>query len=146
MEIIQEFYNEVFSWNIFCGIIAAIVVFVIEIRFFSKKGRTNKRIETAKILGHTVDAKRIKAWDDDTSGYSVDSWFHASYEYSVDGKVYKYKYLSKVSPPLVLKLYYKNNPARAFSENEKTQQPLAILIYLVPIAVAIIVVNLLGGI
>ena len=51
-------------------------------------------------MGHVIKAKRVKAWDEDTTGYSVDSWFHGTYGYQVDGKSYEYRYMSKVYPPV----------------------------------------------
>ena len=65
-------------------------------------------------MGHVIKAKRVKAWDEDTTGYSVDSWFHGTYGYQMDGKSYEYRYVSKVYPPYELTLYYINDPGKAF--------------------------------
>lgn len=146
LNLIEEFKTSVFNFNVTCGIIAAVIVFVLEIIFIRKRNKTSWKIEKAKSLGHVVQGKRIKAWDDDTSGYSVDSWFHATYVFTVDGKEYKCRYLGKVSPPLVTNVYYINSPKKAFVENEYKQNYLSILLYIIPIAVAIVVINCLGGV
>ena len=146
LNLIEEFKTSVFNFNATCGIIAAVIVFVLEIIFIRKRNKTSWKIEKAKSLGHVVQGKRIKAWDDDTSGYSVDSWFHATYVFTVDGKEYKCRYLGKVSPPLVTNVYYINSPKKAFVENEYKQNYLSILLYIIPIAVAIVVINCLGGV
>lgn len=146
LNLIEEFKTSVFNFNVICGIIAAVVVFILEIIFIRKRNKTSWKIEKAKSLGHVVQGKRVKAWDDDTSGYSVDSWFHATYVFTVDGKEYKCRYLGKVSPPLVTNVYYINSPRKAFVENEYKQNYLSILLYIIPVAVAILVINCLGGV
>ena len=70
----EEFKTSVFNFNVTCGIIAAVVVFILEVIFIRKHNKTNWKIEKAKKLGHVVQGKRVKAWDDDTSGCSVDSF------------------------------------------------------------------------
>ena len=146
LNLIEEFKTSVFNFNVTCGIIAAVIVFILEIIFIRKRNKTSWKIEKAKSLGHVTQGKRIKAWDDDTSGYSVDSWFHATYVFTVNGKEYKCHYLGKISPPLVTNVYYINSPRKAFVENEYKQNYLSILLYIIPIAVAILVINCLGGV
>lgn len=146
LNLIKEFKTSVFNFNVTCGIIAAVAVLILEIIFIGKRNKTSWKIEKAKSLGHVVQGKRVKAWDDDTSGYSVDSWFHATYVFSVDGKEYKCRYLGKFSPPLVTNVYYIKSPRKAFVENEYKQNYLSILLYIIPIAVAILVINCLGGV
>ena len=98
-------------------------------------------------LGHIVKAKRSKAWDDDHTGYSVDSWYHGTYIYEVDGKSYKYRYMGKVYPPLELTLYYISNPRKTFGAENKTKEySLALLALILPIAVYVFVVFLPGGV
>ena len=56
-------------------------------------------------------------------------------------------YMSKVSPPYELTLYYINNPRKTFTNENKTKEhSMALLGLLFPIAVGILVVFLLGGI
>lgn len=146
LSLIEEFKTSVFNLNVTCGIIAAIVVFTFEIVFIRKRNKTSWKIEKAKSLGHVAQGRLIKSWDDDTSGYSVDSWFHATYAFTVSGKEYKCRYLGKVSPPMITNVYYISSPRKAFVENEYKRDHLSILLYIIPIAVAIIVINCLGGV
>ena len=147
LDLLNRFMTEVFDVKIFCGIVSAIIVFIFEIRFTRNLRLRNRRVEKAPQLGHVVKAKRNKVWDDDTTGHDVDSWFHAAYSYKVDGKSYKYRYMSKVSPPYELTLYYINNPRKTFTNENKTKEhSMALLGLLFPIVVGILVVFLLGGI
>lgn len=77
----------------------------------------------------------------------MNSWFHGTYSYEVDGKSYQYRYMSKVTPPYELTLYYISNPRKAFRDEVKTEEhSLALLGVLLPIAAGILVVFLLGGV
>ncbi len=142
--LLEEFFTSVFNFNVMCGVIAAIIVFIIEIKLMKKKTKKNKKVEKAKSLGHIVKGKRIKYWADDP--HSVNSWYHATYTYEVDGKEYKYKYMNKVVPPFDVTLYYINSPRKTFTAYEYKQNYSLILYYIIPIAVAIIVINCLGGV
>lgn len=94
-----------------------------------------------------MKAKRIKSWDEDYTGYDVNSWSHGTYSYEVDGKSYQYRYMSKVTPPYELTLYYISNPRKAFRDEVKTKEhSLALLGVILPIAAGILVVFLLGGV
>lgn len=98
---------------------AAVIVFIIEIvqmRFY-KKATDVSRKQLA--LGVVVNAKRIKVWDDDITGMSVDSWVYATYVYEVDDQTYQYKYMDRASAPLIMKIYYTDSPCRAFLGKEK---------------------------
>lgn len=74
MDLMDRFIEEVFDWRVFCGIVAAIIVFIIEIRLTRNHKPANRRAEKAKKMGHVIKAKRVKAWDEDTTGYSVVPW------------------------------------------------------------------------
>ena len=125
LNLLNRFATEVFDVKVFCGIVVAIVVFIFEIRFTRNLKLRNRRVEKAVQLGHIVKAKRLKAWDDDVTGYSADAWYHGTYSYEVDGKTYSYRYMSKVSPPLELTLYYIRNPRKAFrNENQAKKHSL----------------------
>jgi len=41
MDLMDRFMEEVFDWRVFCGIVAAIIVFIIEIRL--TRNRVQKR-------------------------------------------------------------------------------------------------------
>ena len=101
LDLLNRFMTEVFDVKVFLGIAAAIIVFIIEIRFTKKLKLRNRRVEKAIRLGHIVKAKKIKAWKDDVTGYDVHGWFHGTYSYEVDKKSYKYRYMSKVSPRIL---------------------------------------------
>ena len=146
LNLIEEFRTTVFNVNVFVGIVAAVLVFIVEISFIRSRKKRNRRAERAAALGHVVMAKRIEVWDDDPTGANVNSWIHATYVYEVNGKNYQYKYMERAAAPITMKLYYIDNPRRVFSGKEKENGLLSILWYVFPIAVAIIVINLLGGI
>lgn len=144
--LIEEFFTSVFNFNVFVGIIAAIVVLAIEIVYMNKHGKSNKKVEKAKQLGNVVTAKRIKMWNDDITGTSVDSWVYATYVYEIRGRTYQYKYMDRQTAPITLELYYIDNPRKVFTGKEKKNAFISLLFYLVPIAVAVIIINLLGGV
>lgn len=146
VDLINEFFNSVFNINVFVGIVAAIFVLVLEIIYINKHSKSNKKVEKAKQLGNVVIAKRIKMWNDDITGTSVDSWVYATYTYEVRGKSYQYKYMDRQTAPITLELYYIDNPRKVFTGKEKRNTIISLLFYLLPIAVAVITINLLGGV
>ena len=147
LDLLNRFMTEVFDLKVFCGIVTAIIVCVFEIRLTRNLRLKNWRVEKAIRLGHIVKAKKIKAWKDDVTGYDVHGWFHGIYSYEVDKKSYKYRYMSKVSPPFELTLYYINNPRNTFRNEDKTKErSLAFLGLLLPIAAGVLVVFFLGGV
>ena len=146
VEMLEEFGTSVFNFNAFVGIVVMIVVFAIEIKWTRSHTPNNKQVEKAINLGHVVEAKRVKFWDDGiTSAEQPTSWYHAAYTYDISGKQYQYKYLEQVYPPMVIKLYYINNPRKVF-RGEKEQGAISKILFLViPIAAGIGVTFLLGG-
>jgi len=151
MNAFEEFGNLISSINIEPSYIILVfiimLVFIIEI-ILMKNGilnfKTNeKRMKKAIELNHIVKAKRISYYDDSTNGNEVDSWYHAKYEYEIDGKKRIYKYLSRKHPSIEITLYYINNPRRLFHYEEKTSI-LFLLIYIIPFIIAFIIMNLLG--
>ena len=64
VELIEEFATSVFSFRAFVGIVVMIVLFVIEVKWTRSHTPRNKRVEKALKLGHVVEAKRVKFWDD----------------------------------------------------------------------------------
>lgn len=151
MNAFEEFGNLISSINIEPSYVILVfiimLVFIIEI-ILIKKGMLNfkvneKRMQKAIKLNHIVKAKRISYYDDATSGTEVDSWYHAKYEYQIDGKKGIYKYLSRKHPSSEITLYYINNSKKLFHYEEKTSI-LFLLIYIIPFIIAIIIMNLLG--
>ncbi|MBB5262918.1 hypothetical protein HNP82_000012 [Catenibacillus scindens] len=135
---------EILDIRVLCGLAVAILFFVLEIKIFRSYKRKNRRRERAASLGHVVQAMRVKTWDDDTTGYSVDSWFHARYVYEVDGRKYTCRYMRKVTPPVMLTLYYLNNPKKAFTGEEKESRFLPVVCLVLPILLGALVLQLLG--
>lgn len=133
-----------FQFNVVAGMIVVIVLFVLEIILLKKHRPRNKQVEKAVAMGHVVKAKRTQAWDDDLTRTSTSSYIHATYVYEVDGKEYRYHYLKRAAAPLILTLYYLNNPSHAFTGEEKRNPILGLLFYIVPIAAGVAVMLLLG--
>ena len=146
LNLIEEFKTSVFNFNVTCGIIAGIIVLIIEIIFIRKHEKKDKRKETALRKGHVIQARQISMWDDGTTETSLNSYYYAKYQYCFSGKNYIYKYMGKKFPPVDISLYYKNNPHHVWSDLEKKQSPLTIFLYLIPLAVIIIVIYVLGGV
>lgn len=146
IRLVDEYFDSVFKFNVFIGIVAAIVVFILEIIYMNNHKKDNKKVERAKQLGNVVTAKRVHTWTDDRHGTSMDSWVYATYTYEVSGKLYRYKYMDRQFAPVTLTLYYISNPRKVFTGEEKENTFFSLLFYLVPIAVAVIIINLLGGV
>ena len=146
IDLIEAFEASVFNLNVTCGIIAGIVVLIFEIIFIRKRNKRDRRKETALRNGCVIKARRISMWDDGTTETSNNSYYHAKYQYDYAGKLYTYKYMGKKFPPNEISLYYKNNPHHVWSELERKNNPFIILLYLIPVAVTIIVINALGGV
>lgn len=146
IELVEEYFDSVFNFNVFVGIVAAIVVFILEIIYMNKHKKVNRKVEKAKQLGNVVTAKRISTWTDNRHGTSMDSWVYATYTYELSGKTYRYKYMERQFAPVTLTLYYLDNPRKAFTGTEKKNSFFSLFFYLIPIAVAVIIINLLGGV
>ncbi len=87
VELIEEFGTSVFRFSAFAGIAVMIALFVIEVKWTRSHTPSNKRVEKALHLGHVVEAKRVKFWDDAiTPDERTTSWYHATYAYEVSGK------------------------------------------------------------
>ena len=147
VELLEEFGTSVFNFSAFVAIVVMIVFFVIEVKWARSHTPSDKRVEKAIHLGHVVEAKRVKFWDDAiTPDEQPTSWYHATYTYEVSGKQYTYKYLEHEYPPMVIKLYYMNSPRKAFREKKKPSAISKILFFIIPIAAGVGVLYLLGGI
>lgn len=152
MESFDRFKNIMSSINfelpVVFGVITIIMTFIIEIvllkkgyfKFDTKKNKMEKAIK----LNHVVQAYRISKYDDDLTGFDVNSWYHAKYKYKINDKEYTYKYLSKKNPPMTLDLYYINNYNKVFHYEEKKSSVFSIIFYIIPVVLGIIVMNLLG--
>lgn len=132
------------------GVVAFILTFIIEgilihKGYFKSNGR-KKRMEKAIKLNHVIHARRISKWDDYISGQKTpyDTWCYAKYEYELNGKKKQYRYMSRLLPPFQLDLYYLNNPNKVFHYEEKKSSILDVFIFIIPFAVAGLVMYLLG--
>lgn len=152
MDSFKQFQELISSINfdpaITIGIIVIVITFVIECILLSKgyinTKSSKKKLERAIKLNHVIKAKRISYWDDyQTADEMTNSYYHAKYEYTINNKKKKYRYLSKKHPPLILNLYYINNPNKVFHCEEK-RSVFAILFYIIPFVLGIIVIKLLG--
>lgn len=151
MDSFKQFQELISNINIepaiLIGVIVIIFTFILEIILISKgylNFNNNKRVEKAIKLGHQIKAKRISHYDDDLTGTKVDSWYHAKYEYTINEKTKKYRYLSRKHPPLILTLYYLKNPNKVFHNEDKKSSILDLLIYIIPFALGVLVMKLLG--
>lgn len=129
------------------GVIVVIATFVMECILLNKGyinlNNSKKKIERATKLNHIIKAKRISYWDDyKTADEMTNSYYHAKYEYTINNKTKKYRYLSRKHPPVILNLYYVTNPNKVFHYEEKTSV-FSILFYVIPFALGILVINLL---
>lgn len=151
MDSFKQFQELISNINIdpiiMIGVIVIIATFILEFILISKGylnfSNNKKRMEKALKLNHQIKAQRISYYDDDTTGTQVDSWYHAKYEYTINNKKKQYRYLSRKHPPLVLTLYYISNPNKVFHYEEKKSSILDLLIYIIPFALGILVINLL---
>ena len=152
MDSFKQFQELISNINIdpiiMIGVIVIIATFIIECVLLNKgyinTKSSKKKIEQATKLNHIIKAKRISYFDDyQTADDMTNSYYHAKYEYTINNKKKKYRYLSKKHPPLILNLYYLHNPNRVFHHEEKTSI-FSILFYIIPFALGIIVMKLLG--
>lgn len=146
LNLIEEFKTSVFNFNVTCGVIAGVAVLVFEIICYRKHVKKDNRRETALKNGCVMRARRISMWDDGTTETSNNFYYHAKYQYDYASKKYTYKYMGKKFPPSEISLYYKKDPHRVWSDLESKDNPFVILLYLIPLAVTIAVINVLGGV
>lgn len=145
--LIEEFGTSVFNLGAFVGIIVAIAVFVVEVRWTRTHPPRDRQVERARELGHVVEAKRVRFWDDAlTPDERTTSWYHAVYSYEVSGGQYEYKYMERAYPPATMKLYYIDNPRRAFHEKKGRSSVSKLLLLVIPLAAGLGIMYLLGGI
>lgn len=134
---------------IWVGIVVAVVIFVIEM-VLCKKGiifsSTYKKKAEAVRKGNVIQGKQISCVHRDRrDGKNTDRIYTAYYEYYVDGKKRK-KHVTSTSlkPPSVISLYYTKNPNKVFSEYDLEESSFRILLYIIPIVMAYVVMNLMG--
>ncbi len=122
-------------------VVVTIAVFVFEMVLVYKGklnfGRSTKKMEKAKAMNHVIKANRIR-YSHDSASHRADSeatgLYEADYEYEINGRKKKYGYVDQHFPPMVLELYYIDNPNRVFRQKEGVSG-LVIILYIIPIAV-----------
>ena len=143
--LLEEFGTSVLQPGAVIGIAVTIVIFILEVRWTRSHPPHGRRVEKAAALGHVVTAKRIKYWDGGvTPDEKTTSHYHATYAYEVSGKPYRYKYLERAVPPVQIRLYYLDDPGRAFRAKEKRSGFAQVFFLLFPIAAGAAVALLLG--
>lgn len=130
---------------IYCGIIAAVIVFVIEIKLHNRNlifSGDEKRLLRAKEKGHVISAKQVKCrYRDRDSGRRN---YIATYEYEINGMKVKKVIVSKNQPPLSINMYYDVSPKKVFSDYDVGTSRLLILMYIIPFIAAYFVMRAMG--
>ena len=127
-----------------------VALYILEFIWFSKMLDKNKEVwnrkkEEAIAAGKTALAsKKSQSYDRDSHDERV---YHATYVYEIGGKKYKYGCHFRSDPPHTLQVYYRNNPARAFSgydDHTVYFNLLGPVLFIFPIACTYLVLKLLG--
>lgn len=136
-----------FGLPIWLGVGSAIIVFIIEIILCSKKiifAGNDKKIEDAKKKGNILKATRISCRfnDRETKNSSLNRTWIAKYKYNLNGLEKTKQIISKsIEPPYTIDLYYTSN-GKVLSGYDSSNNPLKILLYILPILVAYLVVKI----
>ena len=148
----KEAWEQLLAYDpaVWIGILAALIVFVIEIVLGIKGvifAGGEKKIERAKRAGKTLTATMTNCRYEDRSPHekTANRMYIALYEYYVgDKRITKQVVSTSIQPPRTITLYYTSTPDKAFSEYEVGKNPLKVIIYIVPIIVAFLVMKALG--
>ena len=142
LQVIKNFFIET-DPKIFVALGAGLAVLIFELilthRNLGKKNR-EKRLKDLKSSGHLVKAQRVSQWKDGDKS-EVNDYVHATYTYVVNGVKYRFRYLYRQVPPLIITLYYKNNPANARWTETMFQEKgiVSVVKLLMPVIVAAVV-------
>ena len=143
--LMEEFGTSVLQPGAVVVIAVTVILFILEVRWSHAHPPRSRRVEKAIAQGHVVTDRRVKYWDDGvTPNEKTTSQFHATYAYEVAGKQYQYRYLERTVPPIQIKLYYLDDPGRAFRAKEKRSGFAQVFFLLFPIAAGAAVALLLG--
>lgn len=138
--------------QVWCGLIAAIITVIIEVRLISKgkfccDKKNTQRIESARQAGRMVSANMVSCRykERDPSNKTINRMYVAQYEYILNGKT-KTKQLvtTGVKPPGRITLYYDEGGKKAYTKDEHESVLDHVIPILLPLAVALIVMYLLG--
>ena len=126
---------------------AAAVVFVIEVRLCVKGilfGGDDRKLAAAKSKGHIIKDKMIHYRYEDIDNAKRRRHI-ADYEYVVEGVTKRKRVIiTGPKPPYELSFYYADSPKKIFSEYDLKGNPLQILIYIIPLIVAVAILRVLG--
>ena len=131
---------------ILCGVVVAILVFVVETILYSKKiifGKAYKRKENAIKAGHVINATQVKCTYHDR-GSNNSRHYTAKYVYQVEGVKKEKAVTSPHKPPLHIMLYYDKSPEKVYSDYDIVGETFRILLYIIPIVAAYCVMKLMG--
>lgn len=106
------------KWGIvFFALISGYVIDILLYKKVTYRFEREHKCEIARNRNHVIKATLCKKFP--TGKVSEYDW-HAIYKYSLNGQEKKYKAFFKNpnEPPLILYLYYVNNPKKLFSMNE----------------------------
>ncbi len=138
-----------FPPEVWCGTIAGIVTFAIELVLVSKgiifSGR-NKRLEKAREAGRCVLGKRVRCHyrDKSSDNKTCNRRYVAQYEYTLNGKTKTKQVTSLGSEPgYTIWLYY-DEKGRVFTDGPTAKDLLTIVLYIIPVLVAGLVLKVLG--
>lgn len=132
---------------IYAGLLAGLIVFIIEVRLCVKGilfGGQDRMLEEAKKNGNIIKATMFRLHKRDINN-AKGTRYIADYHYVVDGVTKKKRVITTgLKPPRELPLYYVEDPNKVFSTYDLKGNPLQLLIYVIPLAVAIAVAKALG--
>lgn len=134
---------------VWCGALAALATFILEMVLVSKgiifSGR-NKRVEKARAAGRYMKGKQVKCryHDSGSDQKTCNRRYVAQYEYTLNGKT-KTKQVSStgIRPGYTIWLYY-DEKGRVFTDDPPLTDILMIVLYIIPILVGGLVLELLG--
>lgn len=149
---LSEAWEQMFSYGpaVWIGVLCGIGTFIVEIILCQKRiifGGAEKKREEAIKAGNVLQGTQVSCRYEDKSSNSraVSRKYFAWYEYNLNGKTKKKQVIStSIMPPRTITLYYLSSSGKVFSEYDMGRNPLKVLLYIVPVAIAIFVMKLLG--
>lgn len=139
--------------RIWCGVIAAIITFVVEVILCSKKvifsgheKNIARAIKEGNVAIATLETQYSStAYTNPRNGTKVDR-YHGRYVYEVNGIKGKVHVSSSSSLPRTTTVYWKKNPRKAFSSSNNScfLDNFEWIVYIIPFLVAYLVLRLTG--
>lgn len=141
--------------RIWCGVIAAIITFVVELilstkgicfRFDGHKRNMAKAIEEGHIATATLETQYSStAYTNPRNGTNVDR-YHGRYVYEVNGIKGKVHVSSSHSLPTTTTVYWKTDPRKAFSSSNNScfLDKFEWIVDIIPLVVCYLVLRLTG--